>query len=266
MGRLSDHWSVIVPTGDLSISGSFFWPNSDRKSVRHTQGHLRQGRTSGLRSSHSLHTIPHVLLSNLHAPPSLPKCCPSHATSAAQVYPFGRPRDAPQVLTYYSPEWDQIGLLCERLSVSFVSFKNLVTRGSLMKASMAHRSFYLFRPQLRNTPRTTKPSPSMIQPALVSYRLRITLKKALETSFSLSCQLWKPKSPKEVSNLLGLPARPPTSDFTSETSLHCIASLIFCAMYGIPDQIGAVESVKAASDIVSPSRVTFSFSNRTTLN
>lgn len=42
---------------------------------------------------------------------------------------------------------------------------------------------------------------------------------------------------------------------------------MFCAMHGIPDQIGAVESVKAASDIVEFQLFDLvSFSNRITLN
>lgn len=61
---------------------------------------------------------------------------------------------------------------------------------------------------------------------------------------------------KEVRSFLDFLARSPASDFCDfafGTSSCCIASLMFCAMRGILDQIGAVESVKAASDIVESS-------------
>lgn len=58
---------------------------------------------------------------------------------------------------------------------------------------------------------------------------------------------------KEVRGFLDILARFPASDFrdfASGISSYRIASLMVYAMHGISDQIGAVESVKAASDIV----------------
>ena len=220
----TDHSFGTIPIGKASATVTPGDPGSSGPDPR-VSVHL----------SHSSHTIPHVRFSNLRTPPSLPKCCPSHDTSAAQAYPLERPRGAPQVLTYYSPEWDQIGLLCERLSVSFCFLQKSSNKG-LFNEGVYPAPLFLMRPQLRNTPRITKPSPLMIQPVLVSYRLRITLKKALETSFSLNCRLWRPRSLKEVSNFLG--ARPPTSDFTSETSLplHCLVDVLCYVRNSRPDR------------------------------